>query len=425
MTEQTTNIDPWQMAIKQLDKVGEILKIDENILKLLKHPIRIVESNFPVVMDDGRVEIFTGFRVHHTENLPNKGGIRFSPNVTKEEVMALAFWMTFKCAVVGLPYSGAKGGVICNPREMSQKEIEKVTRRYTYQMINVFNPKGDIPAPDINTNAQTMAWIYDSYSMYKGHSELGVVTGKPVELGGSLGRASATGRGVFFVTRQALQKLGLPVEGATVAIQGFGNVGSWFARIVAEHGAKVVAISDWKGGIYNEAGLDVEDLYKYVYENPENTDKTVVGYSKITKKITNQELFALEVDVLAPCAIEGVITKDNAGDIKAKILVEGANGPTTPGADEILQKKEILVFPDVLANAGGVTVSYFEWVQGNDALFWKEEEVNSKLEEIIVRAFDSVYDYADSCCNKDFRTAAYAIALERIVKQYELRGIYP
>lgn len=424
MSDETT-IDPWKMAVKQLDKVGKILNIDENILKRLRHPVRTIETNFPVVMDDGRVEIFTGFRVHHTENLPNKGGIRYSPEVTKEEVMALAFLMTFKCAIIGLPYSGAKGGVICNPRELSVKELEKITRRYTHQMINVFNPRSDIPAPDINTSAREMAWIYDTYSMWGGHSALGVVTGKPVELGGSLGRAAATGRGVFFVTRQAMQKIGIPLESATVSVQGFGNVGSWFARIIAEHGAKVVAITDWKGGIYNENGFDVEDLYKYVYENPENEDKSVVGYAEITKEITNEELFALEVDVLAPCAIESVITKHNAETIKAKVIAEGANGPTTPGADEILKKNNVLVLPDILANAGGVTVSYFEWVQGNDALFWTEDEVNSKLEEIMTRAFDSVFEYSDQCCTSDMRTAAYAIALERLVKQYELRGIYP
>ncbi len=424
MTEEHA-IDPWRMAVKQLEKVGEVLDIDENIMKILKHPIRIVETNFPVVMDDGRVEIFTGFRVHHNENLPNKGGIRFSPHVTREEVMALAFWMTFKCAIVGLPYSGAKGGVICNPREMSLKEIEKVTRRYTHQMINVFNPRSDIPAPDINTSAREMAWIYDTYSMWGGHSALGVVTGKPVELGGSLGRAAATGRGVYFVTRQAMKRLGIEMEGATVAVQGFGNVGSWFARIIAENGAKVVGVSDWKGGIYNENGFDVEDLYKYVYENPDNSDRSVVGYQHSTKDITNDELFALEVDVLAPCAVESVITKYNAHTVKAKIVAEGANGPTTPGADEILKDNNVLVLPDILANAGGVTVSYFEWVQGNDALFWTEEEVNSKLEEIMVRAFDKIFDHADECCINDMRLSAYTVALETIVKQYELRGIYP
>jgi len=418
-------IDPWEMAVKQLEKMGEILKIDKNIIKILKHPIRIIETNFPVIMDDGRLEIFTGFRVHHNENLPTKGGIRFSPDVTKEEVMALAFWMTLKCAVIGLPYSGAKGGVICNPREMSIKEIEKVTRRYTHQMINVFNPRSDIPAPDINTSAREMAWIYDTYSMLVGHSALGVVTGKPVELGGSLGRDSATGRGVFFVTRQAVKRLKLPLKGATVAVQGFGNVGSWYARIIAESGSNVIAVSDWHGGIFNEEGFDVEDLYKYVYENPENTDQTVLGYQHSTKDISNEELLELEVDILAPCAIESVITKYNASNIKAKIIAEGANGPTTPDADEILKEKNVLVLPDILANAGGVTVSYFEWVQGNDALFWTEEEVNNKLEEIMVRAFDSVFDYADEHNIKDMRLAAYAIASEKIVKQYELRGIYP
>lgn len=424
MTEEH-KIDPWEMAVKQLEKMGEILKIDENIIKILKHPIRIIETNFPVIMDDGRLEIFTGFRVHHNENLPTKGGIRFSPEVTKEEVMALAFWMTLKCAVIGLPYSGAKGGVICNPRDMSLKEIERVTRRYTHQMINVFNPRSDIPAPDINTSAREMAWIYDTYSMLVGHSALGVVTGKPVELGGSLGRDSATGRGVFFVTRQAMKRLKLPLEGATVAVQGFGNVGSWYARIIAESGSKVIAVSDWQGGIFNEEGFDVEDLYKYVYDNPENTEQTVSGYQHSTKDISNEELLELEVDILAPCAIESVITKYNAPNIKAKIIAEGANGPTTPDADEILKEKSILLLPDILANAGGVTVSYFEWVQGNDALFWTEEEVNDKLEEIMVRAFDSVFDHADEYSIEDMRLAAYAIASERIVKQYELRGIYP
>jgi glutamate dehydrogenase/leucine dehydrogenase len=424
MTEEHV-IDPWRMAVKQLEKVGKVLEIDENILIRLKHPVRIIETNFPVVMDNGKVEMFTGFRVHHSENFPTKGGIRFSPDVSKEEVMALAFWMTFKCAIVGLPYSGAKGGVICNPREMSLKEIEKVTRRYTHQMINVFNPRSDIPAPDINTSAREMAWIYDTYSMWGGHSALGVVTGKPVELGGSLGRAAATGRGVYFVTRQAMQRLGIPMKDATVAVQGFGNVGSWFSRIIAEDGAKVVGVSDWQGGIYNEDGFDVEDLYKYVYENPDNEDRSVKGYPKSQKEITNEELLSLEVDVLAPCAVESVITKYNAANVRAKIIAEGANGPTTPGADEILKENDILVLPDILANAGGVTVSYFEWVQGNDALFWTEEEVNAKLEEIMVRAFESVFDYADECCIKDMRLAAYAIALERIVRQYELRGIYP
>ena len=418
-------LDPWKMAIEQLTKFAEFLKIDDNIVKILSYPIRVVETNFPVRMDNGKIEVFTGYRVHHTESFPNKGGLRFSPEVTKEEVIALAFWMTIKCAVVGIPYSGAKGGVICNPREMSVGEIERVTRRYTHQMINVFNPRSDIPAPDINTSAREMAWIYDTYSMWGGHSALGVVTGKPVELGGSLGRAAATGRGVFFVTRRAMERLNLPLEGATIAVQGFGNVGSWFARIISENGAKVVAVSDWKGGIYNEQGFDVEDLYRYVYENPDNKDRTVMGYPKEHKIISNDELFTLDVDVLAPCAIEGVITKENAPNIKAKILAEGANGPTTPDADEILIKNGVLVLPDILANAGGVTVSYFEWVQGNDALFWSEEEVNNRLEEIMTRAFDNVFENADECCTSDIRLAAYAIALKRLVKQYELRGIYP
>ena len=292
-------------------------------------------------------------------------------------------------------------------------------------MINVFDPRGDIPAPDINTSAREMAWIYDTYSMMKGHSTLGVVTGKPIELGGSLGRASATGRGLFFVTREALKLKNIPMEKATVAVQGFGNVGSWFARLIHDAGAKVVAVSDWKGGVYNPDGLDVYALYDHVYNNPENKDRSVVGFPGAAKEITNSELLELEVDVLAPCAIEGQITKENAPRIKAKIIAEGANGPTTPDADAILTEKGVMILPDILANAGGVIVSYFEWVQGNDALFWSEEEVNSKLEELIVKAFNKVLDEAKKRNWKDLRMAAYSIAVQSVAKQYELRGIFP
>lgn len=420
-----TEVNPWEMAVKQLHKVAKLIDLDSNIVRILEKPVRVVETNFPVKMDNGSIRMFTGFRVHHTETFPAKGGIRYSPDVTREEVMALAMWMSWKCAIVGLPYSGGKGGIICNPRELSVAEIERITRRYTHQMINVFDPKGDIPAPDVNTSAREMAWIYDTYSMMKGHSTLGVVTGKPIELGGSLGRASATGRGLYFVTREALKVKGIPIDKATVAVQGFGNVGSWFARIIAKDGAKIIAVSDWKGGIYNPDGLDVEELYNYVYNNPENKDRSVVGFPGATKEITNAELLELDVDVLAPCAIEGQITKDNADKIKAKIIAEGANGPTTPEADEILSKKGIMVLPDILANAGGVTVSYFEWVQGNDALFWSEEEVNSRLEQIMVKAFNEVLEEAKKRNWNDLRMAAYAIAVQRVAKQYELRGVFP
>ncbi len=422
---ENNSADPWENAVEQLDRIAKIIDLDPNVQEILKHPIRVVEVNFPVNMDDGTVKVFKGYRVHHVEILPCKGGIRYSPLVTKEEVQALAMWMTWKCAVVQVPYSGGKGGIICDPTKMSVKEIEKLTRRYTYQMMNVFGAKKDIPAPDVNTSAREMAWIYDTYSMNKGYSELGVVTGKPVEVGGSKGRAAATGRGVFFSSREALKKKNIPLEGATIAIQGFGNVGHWFALLAYQHGAKVVGIVDAYGGVYDSNGLDIEDLYTYVYENEENTLKSVKGYSKVEKTLTNEELWKLDVDILGPCAIEGQITKKNANDIKAKIIVEGANGPTTPEADDILTKNGVMVVPDILANAGGVTVSYFEWVQGNDALFWEEEEVNAKLEHIMVKAFDEVYEKMEEMDLANMRLAAYAIAVKRIEQQIKLRGIYP
>lgn len=416
--------DPWKMALSQLDRIAELIDLDPDIHEFLKNPMRIYEVNFPVKMDTGSIKVFKGFRVHHVEIFPSKGGIKYAPYVTKEEMQALAMWMTWKCAVVEIPYSGAKGGVVCDPSKMSLKEIENLTRRYTFQLCNVFDPQYDIPAPDVNTSSREMAWIYDTYSMNKGHSVLGVVTGKPVEIGGSKGRDAATGRGVFFTTREILKRKGMPLEGTTIAIQGFGNVGSWFARIAHEHGAKVVGIVDLYGGVYNPDGLDIEDLYKYVYENGDNQIKTVKDYPK-AEPLTNEELWKLDVDVLSPCATEGQITKQNAPDIKAKIIVEGANGPTTPEADDILTEKEIIVVPDILANAGGVTVSYFEWVQGNDALFWEEEEVNAKLEHIMVKAFSEVYDKKEEMDLASLRLAAYAIAVKRVAKQIELRGIYP
>ncbi len=419
-----TECNPWEQAVKQLYKVAKLIDLDENILNILEKPVRIIETNFPITMDDGTVRVFQGFRVHHTEIFPNKGGIRFSTDVTKEEVQALAMWMSWKCAIAGLPYSGAKGGVLCDPRKLSLAEKERITRRYTYQMMRVFGPKLDIPAPDMNTSAKEMAWIYDTYSMNIGYSELGVVTGKPVELGGSLGRASATGHGVYIITREALKRMNMSLDKTTIAIQGFGNVGYWYAHFMSTNGAKVVAIADYKGAIYNKEGLDIEKLFSYVYENEENKAKSVVGFPG-SEEINNREFFGLEVDVLAPCALESQITINNAEDIKAKLIAEGANGPTTPEADEILIEKGITILPDVLANAGGVVTSYFEWVQGNDALFWSEEEVHKKLEELMVKAYTKVITKAEENNWKDLRMAAYAIAVMDIAKQMELRGIYP
>ena len=410
---------PYEIAIAQFDKAAAYLDLKAGIREMLRHCKRELIVNFPVKMDDGSVRIFTGYRVHHsTVRGPSKGGIRYHPDVTLDEVRALAMWMTWKCAVVGIPYGGAKGGVVCDPKQMSQNELENLTRRYATEIAILMSPEGDIPAPDVNTNPRIMAWIMDTYSMHRGYSTPAVVTGKPVEIGGSLGRSEATGRGVMFTTREALKVKGIPLDGATVAVQGFGNVGAVAAYLLQDKGCKIIAVSDSQGGIYNPKGLDARDVMRFKAEN-----RTVVGYPG-TDRLTNEELLELECDVLVPCALENVITAHNAPRIKAKVIAEGANGPTTPEADEILYDRGIFVVPDVLANAGGVTVSYFEWVQGLQFFFWSEREINVQLREIMVRSFNDVLRISEEK-KVDMRVAAYILAIRRVADATMIRGIYP
>ena len=403
----------------QFDKAAAYLPLKAGIREMLRYPKRELTVNFPVKMDDGSVKMFTGYRVHHSAvRGPTKGGIRYHPDVTLDEVRALAMWMTWKCAVVGIPYGGAKGGVVCDPKKMSQSELENLTRRYATEIAVLMSPEGDIPAPDVNTNAQTMAWIMDTYSMHRGYSTPAVVTGKPVEIGGSLGRTEATGRGVMFTAREALKYRNIPLDGATVAVQGYGNVGSISAYLMQDKGAKIIAVSDSQGGIYNPKGLDARDVIRFKKETG-----TVVGYPG-TDRLTNEELLELECDVLIPSALEKVITAKNAAKIKAKIIAEGANGPTTPEADEILYDRGVFVVPDVLANAGGVTVSYFEWVQGLQFFFWQEREINVQLREIMVRSFNDVVRISEEK-KVDMRVAAYILAIDRVAQATMIRGIYP
>ena len=418
MTEQ--NLNPYEIAVQQFDRAAKYLpELKAGAKAMLRKPKRELTVNFPVHMDDGSVEIFTGYRVHHSTALgPTKGGIRYHPDVTLDEVRALAMWMTWKCAVAGLPYGGAKGGVICNPKEMSPNELENLTRRYATEIAILMSPQGDIPAPDVNTNPQTMAWIMDTYSMHRGYSTPAVVTGKPVEIGGSLGRFEATGRGVMFTTRKALEHLGIPIEGATVAVQGYGNVGSVGAYLLQDKGCKVIAASDSRGGIYSPKGFDARDVLRYKRET-----RSVVGYPD-TEPITNEELLEVECDVLVPAALEKAITEKNADQVKAKIVAEGANGPTTPEADQIMNDKGIFVIPDILANAGGVTVSYFEWVQGLQQFFWSEQDVNVKLRDIMELSFDKVLTTAQEK-KVDMRVAAYICAIKRVAEAIMIRGIYP
>jgi glutamate dehydrogenase (NAD(P)+) len=419
MQENPVSENPYEIAQRQFDNAARYLDLKEGIKAKLRLPKRELSVNFPVKMDDGSIQMFTGHRVQHSlARGPAKGGIRYHPDVTLDEVRALAMWMTWKCAVVGIPYGGAKGGVVCNPKVMSERELERLTRRFTSEIIMLIGPDSDIPAPDVNTNAQTMAWIMDTYSMTKGYSVPAVVTGKPVEIGGSLGRREATGRGVMFTTRDALKHLGMPIEGARVAVQGFGNVGGIGAQLLQELGCTIIAVSDSKGGIYNPKGLDAEDVMRHKAET-----STVVGYPG-TDTITNSELLELDCEVLVPAALENEITKENADCVKARIIAEGANGPTTPEADAILFDKGVFVAPDILANAGGVTVSYFEWVQGLQSFFWSEDEVNANLEKIMVRAFEDVLAISQRR-EVDMRIAAYILAIDRVANATLLRGIYP
>jgi len=412
--------NPYEIAVKQFDNAVRYLPgIKAGIVEMLRLPKRELKVNFPVHMDDGSVKMFTGYRVHHsTVRGPTKGGIRYHPDVTLDEVRALAMWMTWKCAVVELPFGGAKGGVVCNPKEMSMNELENLTRRYATEISVLMSPEGDIPAPDVNTNPQIMAWIMDTYSMHKGYSIPAVITGKPISIGGSMGRNEATGRGVMFTTRGALKHLGMDPKETKVAVQGYGNVGSIAAYLLHDLGCKIIAASDTRGAIYNPKGFDPRDVLRHKRETG-----SVVGYPD-TDTITNPEVLELECDVLLPAALENTITEANADKIKASIVSEGANGPTTPEADAILHDKGVFVIPDILCNAGGVTVSYFEWVQGLQFFFWSEEEINRQLEEIMVRSFNDVFAMSQEK-NVDMRVAAYILAIGRVAEATMTRGIYP
>jgi glutamate dehydrogenase (NAD(P)+) len=419
--ESTSHLreNPYEIAQNQLRLVARAFSIDDNLVQVLSRCKKSVAVSIPVTMDDGHIRVFEGYRVtHNVARGPSKGGIRYHPDVTLDEVRALSMWMTWKCALMGIPFGGAKGGVICDPKQLSDREIEGMTRRYTSEIINEIGPEKDIPAPDVGTSPREMAWIFDTYSMNKGHSVLGVVTGKPLTVGGSLGRLEATARGGLYCTLEALSKLGLSIDGLRVAVQGFGNVGSYYALFMQEEGAKVVAISDSSTGLYSSNGIDIPSAIAHKQER--GTLKGLAG----VEEITNEELLLLDCDVLAPCGLEQVITDQNAAKIKAKIVCEGANGPTTPAADEILEDKGVLVLPDVLANAGGVVVSYFEWVQGLQEYFWKEDEVNAKLKEIVDKAFAETWHVHESR-DLPMRLSAYGLAVERVAEATLTRGLYP
>ena len=410
--------NPFEAMMSRFDYAAERLKLDPGLYKVLRSPEKQIIISVPVLRDNGEVDVYTGYRVlYNTSRGPAKGGIRFDMNVTLDEVKALAAWMTWKCAVVNIPFGGAKGGVICDPSAMSERELERLTRRYTSGIIETLGPDSDVPAPDVNTNERVMAWIMDTYSMHHRHTVTAVVTGKPVEMGGSLGRREATGRGCQIVTIEALKKLGMPVRGTRVAIQGFGNVGSISALLMERAGLTIVAVSDKTGGIHNPKGLNIEEVIKHTRDH-----KFLEGY-KGASKITNEQLLTVDCDVLVPAALENVITSENAGNIKAKVICEGANGPTTAAADPILEKKGIFVIPDILANAGGVTVSYFEWVQDRGGYFWDEDTVNNRLERIMVRSFSEVAAVADKH-SVNMRIASYMLSIDRVAAVHRLRGMY-
>jgi glutamate dehydrogenase (NAD(P)+) len=410
--------NPFEAMMSRFDRAAELLDLEPGLYKVLRNPEKQITVSIPVMMDNGEVEVFTGHRVlYNTSRGPAKGGIRFDMNVSIEEVKALAAWMTWKCAVVNLPFGGAKGGVVCDPLKMSVGELERLTRRYTAGIIATLGPDSDVPAPDVNTNERVMAWVMDTYSMRMGHTVTAVVTGKPIEMGGSLGRREATGRGCMIVTKEALKHLGMPIEGTTIAVQGFGNVGSVAADLLSKEGCKIVAISDRTGGYYNKNGIDVQAAIKHVRQV-----KSLEGFTG-GDSITNEELLLADVDVLLPAALENVITSKNAGKIRAKIICEGANGPTTAGADSILDEKGVFVIPDILANAGGVTVSYFEWVQDRGGYFWTEEVVNSRLNDIMCNSFADVLKLSTQH-KVNMRTAAYMLSISRVATVHRLRGIY-
>jgi glutamate dehydrogenase (NAD(P)+) len=411
--------NPWEMARSQLRRIAGLIDVSDSMLNVLLECKKCVSVSIPTRMDDGSVHVFEGFRVtHNVARGPAKGGIRYHQDVTLDETKALSMWMTWKCALMGLPFGGAKGGVVVNPKELSEDELQRMTRRYTSEIINLIGPEVDIPAPDVGTGPREMAWIFDTYSMNKGYSVLGVVTGKPLEIGGSLGRVEATARGAAFCIREALRKEGHEVAGRRVAIQGFGNVGRNLALILVDQGASIVAVSDSSGGIFKLDGLDVAAAVEHKGKN-----RSFEGFDG-AEGITNEELLTLDCDVLAPCALEQVVTADNADKVKARIVAEGANGPVTPEADQILDERGVLVLPDVLANAGGVVVSYFEWVQGLQEYFWKESEVNAKLNDIVTRAFAETWREHDER-DISMRQAAYAIAVGRVAEATITRGLYP
>jgi glutamate dehydrogenase (NAD(P)+) len=411
--------NPFDLAKMQLRKVGEIFAIDPNLIRVLSHPKKAVEVSAPVQMDDGTIEVFTGYRVtHNIARGPSKGGIRYHRDVTLDEVKALAMWMTWKCSLMGLPFGGAKGGVVCSPKLLSAGELERMTRRYTSEIINDIGPERDIPAPDVGTDSRVMAWIFDTYSMNKGHSVLGVVTGKPLSVGGSLGREEATARGALYCMQALSGKEGKRISEYSVAIQGFGNVGANLARLLHAAGATVVAVSDSLGGAYNANGLDIPAALAHKQERG-----TLTGLAN-AEAVTNEELLEIQCDILAPCALEQVITEENADRIKAPVICEGANGPVTPTADAILEDRGVLVLPDVLANAGGVVVSYFEWVQGLQEYFWREDEVNAKLHDIVARAFEEAWQ-TRSRYSTSLRMASYGLAVQRVAEATTTRGLYP
>jgi glutamate dehydrogenase (NAD(P)+) len=408
----------FNAMLQEFDGAARLLGLDPGIWKILTNPKRQIIVSCPIQMDNGEIEVFTGYRVQYNITLgPAKGGIRYHPDVSLDEVTALAAWMTWKCAVAHIPFGGGKGGIVCDPTRMSRRELESLTRRYVAEIVDAIGPEKDVPAPDVNTNDQIMAWVMDTYSMHVGHTSTAVVTGKPIEMGGSLGRREATGRGVMIVTREAAKHLGLDIKGATVAVQGFGNVGSVSADLLAKIGAKIVAVTDWKGGVHNPGGLDIPAMIEFTKQH-----KTIDGFPG-GDPIDNDQLFTLPVDVLVPAALENQITEENAPVIKAKIVAEGANGPTTPEAHRYLHEHGIFVIPDILANSGGVTTSYFEWVQDRHGYFWTEDEVNQRLEAKMVEAFEDVLKTSLKY-KTDLRTAAYIVAINRVATVTKMRGMY-
>jgi glutamate dehydrogenase (NAD(P)+) len=414
----TQETNPWEQQAARFNIAAEKLKLDEGLWRVLQQPNREIIVHIPVMMDNGQLEVFTGYRVQHSiARGPAKGGVRFAPDVTLDEVRALASWMTWKCAVVNIPFGGAKGGIICDPKQMSRGELERMTRRYTSELIEFIGPEKDVPAPDVNTNEQTMAWMMDTYSMHMRQTVTAVVTGKPLNMGGSRGRREATGRGVMFIADESIRHLGMRKDETRVIVQGFGNVGSNAALLMHEAGYKIVGIGEWDGGLYNSKGIDIAALTEFRHK-----EGTIHGF-KGAERADSEELLISDCDVLVPAATENVITSLNADKVRAKVLVEGANGPTTAAADEILADKKVFVMPDILANAGGVTASYFEWVQDRQGYFWKESVVNEQLKDIMVESFDAVVRYAQTH-RVNNRIAAYMLAIDRVAFTIRQRGIY-